>query len=252
VALTVGAAAGLGGLAVVGAPPAGAVGVPEISVANASIHEGDAGTRIIRVMVTLHQISPNGVTANWSTAGGTATAGVDYKTRQGKLYFKPGQVARYVKVIVKPDATTEGNETFNVTLSGVVGATVDDATGTATIVDDEATTGTVASIGEATVREGLDGDSRYVWLAVSLNQPAGVTASVTYTTGGGDAVSPDDYSSRTGTLTFRPKARVMYALIYTTPDVDVEGTETFDVTLSAPVNLTIGDGSATVTLLDDD
>jgi chitinase len=245
------AAMGFGGLALA-APEAGAVGVPEISVANATISEGDAGTRIVRVMVTLHQMSPDGVTANWSTAGGTATAGVDYKTRSGKLYFKPGQVTRYAKVVVKPDQATEGSEQLTVNLSGVVGATVDDASGTVTIVDDEAATGAVASIGDATVREGFDGTSRYVWLAIALNQPAGVTAQVTYTTGGGDAVSPDDYSSRTGTLTFRPKARTMYALIYTTPDDDPEGDETFDVTLSAPVNLTIGDGTGTVTLLDDD
>jgi chitinase len=251
VAVLVAAAATVGGLAL-DVTPASAVGTPEISVANTSITEGDAGTRIVRVMVTLHQISPNGVTANWSTAGGTATSGVDFKARRGKLYFKPGQVTRYAKVIVKPDALTEGNQQFTVNLSGVVGAVVDDATGTVTIVDDETATGAEASIGDVTVREGLDGDSRYVWLAVSLNQPAGVTAKVTYTTGGGAAVSPDDYSSKTATLTFRPKARVMFALIYTTPDAAVEGDETFNVTLSAPVNLTIGDGSATVTLLDDD
>jgi chitinase len=161
-------------------------------------------------------------------------------------------VTRYAKIIVKPDATTEGNEQFSVNLSGVVGAVVDDASGAVTIVDDETATGAEASIGDVTVREGLDGDSRYVWLAVSLNQPAGVTAQVTYATGGGDAVSPDDYSSKTATLTFRPKARVMFALIYVSPDVVDDGDKTFDVTLSAPVNLSIGDGTATVTLLDDD
>jgi hypothetical protein len=251
VALTTGAALAVGGLAL-GAPPAAAVGVPEISVGNATIYEGDTGNRVMRVMVTLHQMSPDGVTANWTASGGTATAGADYKARSGKLYFKPGQVTRYAKINVKPDAAVEGDEYFNVVLFGVVGATVDDATGTATIVDDEATTGTVASIGDAVVREGFDGDSRYVFLAVSLNQPAGVTAEVTYSTGGGDAVSPDDYSSRTHTLTFRPRTRVRYALIYTTPDTDIEGTETFDVTLSSPVDLTIGDGTGTVTIVDDD
>jgi hypothetical protein len=161
-------------------------------------------------------------------------------------------VTRYVKVVVRPDASVEGNEQFTVDLLGVVGATVADSSGTVTIVDNEAATGAQVSIGNATVREGFDGAARYVWLAVALNQPAGVTAQVTYTTGGGDAVSPDDYGSRTGTLTFRPKARVMYALIYTTPDAVAESDETFDVTLSSPVNLTIGDGTGTVTLLDDD
>jgi hypothetical protein len=101
----VAAGATAGGLAL-DVTPAAAVGTPEISVGNTSITEGDAGTRIVRVMINLHQISPNGVTANWSTASGAATSGVDFKARTGKLYFKPGQVTRYAKVIVKPDATT--------------------------------------------------------------------------------------------------------------------------------------------------
>lgn len=203
-------------------------------------------------MVNLDRESPNGVTAPFATAGGSATTGVDFKERSGSLYFKPGQVTRYVRVIVKPDALTEGNEQFTVYLSGVAGALVTDSTGVATIVDDEATTGTVASIGDATVREGHVGNSRYVFLAVSLNQAAGTNASVSFATGGGTAVSPSDYGSRTGTILFRPKARVVYVLIYLAPDAVVEGNETFNVTLSSPVNATIGDGTATVTLVDDD
>jgi chitinase len=250
-AITVGVAVASG--AVVFAPsPAGADGTPLISVGNATIHEGDAGTRIIRVMVNLDRVSSLGVTTKFFTTGGSATQGVDFKARSGSLYFKPGQVTRYVKVVVKSDLGAESDEQFNVHLSNVVGAIVADASGTATIIDDEATTGTVVSAGDATVVEGVDGTSRYVFVAISLNQPAGVPASVSYATGGGTAVSPFDYSDRTGTINFRPKARVMYALIYVTPDEVADGTKTFNVTLSSPVNMTIGDGSATVTLLDDD
>jgi Calx-beta domain len=226
---------------------------PHISVGDASIREGDSGTRIIRLMISLDRISPgSGVTTQWATAGGTATSGVDFKARHGRLYFKPGQTTRYAKVIVKPDALTEGNEQFTVYLGGVIGALVSDSTGVATIVDDEAVNGTVASIGDASVREGQSGGSRYVFLAVSLNQPAGTTASVHYTTGGGTAIAPYDYSGRSGTIVFRPKARVMYVLIYLTADQYVEGNETFNVTLSSPVNLTIGDGTGTVTIVNDD
>jgi chitinase len=41
-------------------------------------------------------------------------------------------------------------------------------------------------------------------------------------------------------------------LVYLTADTIVEGNETFDVTLSSPVNVTIGDGTGTVTIVDDD
>jgi hypothetical protein len=249
--LTVAAAAATVGLGV-SAGPAAAAPVPEITVGDASIHEGDVGKRIVRVMVNLDQTSPSGVSANWSTTGGTAASGVDFKARSGKLYFRPGQTTRYAKINVNPDAVTEGDQQFSVTLSGVVGATVGDGTGTVTIVDDEAATGAEVSIGDATVVEGLNGESRYVWLSISLNQPAGTTASVTYSTGGGDSEPEDEYDSRTSTVTFRPKARVKYALVYLHGDAASEDDEGFNVTLSSPVNLTIGDGTGTVTIVDDD
>jgi chitinase len=230
---------------------AGAVG-PNISVGDVSIHEGDVGKRVVRVMVNLDAPSPDGVTASWATTGGTATSGVDFKARSGTLYFRPGQTTRYANVVVVPDQLTEGDEQFTVNLGGVVGATVSDGSGTVTIVDDETATGPDASIGDASVVEGNAGASRYVWLPVTLNQPAGTTATVDYATGGGTATSPDDYSSRSGTLTFGPKTTVRYVLVYLTADTIVEGNETFDVTLSSPVNVTIGDGTGTVTIVDDD
>lgn len=55
-----------------------------------------------------------------------------------------------------------------------------------------------------------------------------------------------------GAITVRVKTRVMYVLIYLTADQFVEGNETFNVTLSSPVNLTIGDGTGTVTIVNDD
>ncbi len=226
---------------------------PRISIGDASIREGDAGTRIVRLMVHLDRISPgSGVTTNWGTVGGTATPGADFKARGGKLYFKPGHTTRFVRVIVKPDALTEGNEQFSVMLSGVAGALVSDAVGVATIIDDEAVNGTVLSIGDAAVREGQSGRSRYVFLAVTLNQPSTVPVTVAYTTGGGTAISPYDYSGRAGTLTFRPKARTTYVLIYLTAETFVEGNETFNVTLSSPVNATIDDAVGTVTIVNDD
>lgn len=248
VTLAIGASAASLGIS---SRPAGAVG-PKISVGDVSIQEGDVGNRIVSVMVNLDAASPDGVSANWSTAGGTASSGVDFKARSGKLYFRPGQTTRYAKIVVIPDQVTEGDEQFTVNLSGVVGAIIDDSSGTVTIVDDETATGPEASIGDASVVEGQDGVSRYVVLPVALNQPAGTTATVNYTTGGGTAVSPNDYASRSGTLTFGPKTRVRSVLVYLAADTAVEGNETFDVTLSSPVNLTIGDGTGTVTIVDDD
>jgi hypothetical protein len=226
---------------------------PAVSVGDASVFEGDAGKRIMRLMVHLDIPAPaDGVTVTWATLGGSATPGVDFKSRSGQLYFKYGQTTRFVKIVVNPDATTEGNETFSVWLTGVTGATVADPAGVATIVDAESVSGTAIAIGDATVREGQNGGSRYVNLTVTLNQPSASTVTVSYSTANGSAVSPNDYLGRSGTITFRPKARHRYVLVYLTPDQLVEGNQSFSVNLSSPVNATIADGTGTVTLVDDD
>jgi chitinase len=239
-----------GGL-VHGATPAGAVD-PFVSIGDASITEGDSGTRIIRLMITLDAPSAAAVVANFSTGFGSAAPGADFRAKASKVRFSPGQTTKWAKVMVRPDGLTEGNEQFPVNLTTVTGATVDDGTGVATIVDDETATGAEASIGDVTVLEGAAGPSRYVWLAVSLNQPAGTNASVAYTTMPGSATAPEDYTTRTGLISFPPKARVRYALVYLAADAVVEGDQSFTVTLFTPTNLTIGDGLGTVTITDDD
>src|SRR5215813_12780476 len=48
------------------------------SVGGATVLEGNAGVRNALVTVTVSEPHPNGVTVNYSTADGTATAGSDY------------------------------------------------------------------------------------------------------------------------------------------------------------------------------
>ena len=109
------------------------------------------------------------------------------------------------------------------------------------------------SIGStASVVERHTGGSRSVLLPVTLRGPAGTVVTVGYATGGGTAVAPDDYLGRTGSVTFTAKATKRQVLIYLTADEVVEGNETFEVTLSSPVGATIANGTATVTIVDDD
>ena len=58
-------------------------------------------------------------------------------TRQsGTLTFAPGVTSQTIVVPILNDATFENSETFTVTLSGAVNATIADATGVGTIRDD--------------------------------------------------------------------------------------------------------------------
>ena len=240
------------GISAIDAAPASAA-TPNLNVGNTTIYEGDLGTRIARVMISLDEAAPaEGVTAFWATASGTATSGADFKARAGKVYFKAGQTTRYAKIPIKPDYAVEGPETFSVTLSGVVGATVGDGTGTVTIADEEGGSPAAVSVGSATVAEGDSGSSRYVWVPVTLSTPPGIPVSVNYTTSGGTATVGVDYLGHTGTLNLGPKSTSGFVLVYLIGDTVPEGNETFNVTLSSPVGATIGVGTGLVTIVDND
>ncbi|HEV2704365.1 MAG TPA: S8 family serine peptidase [Pyrinomonadaceae bacterium] len=84
----------------------------------------------------------------WDTSGlvacgaqtGNASERCDYATSVGTLRWAAGETgAKTISVPVVADKLSEGNETFNVTLSGATGATLGTQTGaTVTIVDDTA------------------------------------------------------------------------------------------------------------------
>ena len=120
---------------------AGSVGVPVepvvLAVADASVLEGNRGTRRLDLTVTLSQSSADSVTVNYATANGTAVATQDYAATSGTLTFQPGETSRTISVSIKGDRKREANETFSVQLSNAVGATIDDGVATGTILNDD-------------------------------------------------------------------------------------------------------------------
>ena len=87
------------------------------------------------------------MTVNFATANGTATAPTDYTANSGTVTFAPGVTSQTVTVQVNGDTTVEPNETFNVNLSGATGnATITDAQGVGTIVNDDLPAPTVTAL----------------------------------------------------------------------------------------------------------
>lgn len=108
-----------------------------ISVADASIAEGNSGTREMVFRVALSSASPTQVRVNYATADGTAVAGQDYTATSGTLIFAPGQRERTVSVVVRGDTAVEANETLRLQLSAPVGATIGQGVATGTIQNDD-------------------------------------------------------------------------------------------------------------------
>jgi hypothetical protein len=108
-----------------------------VSVAGATIPEGDIDTKPMTFTVSLAVPSNNAASVNWSTADGTATAGSDYQAANGTVVFAPGETAKTFAVNVTGDFTPEANEDFLVNLSSPVNAVLSGLPGKGTIINDD-------------------------------------------------------------------------------------------------------------------
>ncbi|HET7224304.1 MAG TPA: Calx-beta domain-containing protein, partial [Candidatus Eisenbacteria bacterium] len=111
---------------------------PSLSVGNASCVEGNAGTAVMEFPVTLSAPQGMPVYVGYATANGTAVAGSDYQSASGTAMIPAGYTTTYVSVLVNGDTAIEPDETFTLTLSNPVRATIASGTATGTIEDDDA------------------------------------------------------------------------------------------------------------------
>ena len=111
--------------------------MPSLSINDASVTEGNSGSR--GLVFTLSLSAPSGlpVSVSYATANGTALAGSDYTAASGTLTFAPGVTTQTVSVAVLGDLRFEADETFAVNLSGAQNATIADNQGLGTIVNDD-------------------------------------------------------------------------------------------------------------------
>ncbi len=108
-----------------------------LSISDASITEGNAGTVNLTFTVTKTVAYNKTVTVQYATANGTATGGTDYTAVSGTLTFLPSELSKTIIIVVTGDVTIEPNETLFVNLTNAVNATLTDASGTGTIVNDD-------------------------------------------------------------------------------------------------------------------
>lgn len=224
-------------------------GTPIISIDNPSFAEGNSGTTPAAFTVSLSNPSSSPVTVQFATSDGTAAAGSDYAATMGTLTFTPGQTSQSITVLVNGDLVTEPDETFTVGLTSPVNATLGTGTATGTIVNDDAVPS--VSINNVSVTEGNSGGTAAVF-GVSLTGPSSSPVTVTFATADGTAQAGSDYQASNGALTFAPGEVGKSIVVVVNGDQAVEANETFTVTLSNPVNGTIGNGTGTGTIQNDD
>ena len=227
--------------------------MPTVSVANATVAEGNSGTTDAAFAVTLSKASTKAITVGYSTANGTATAGQDYTAASGTLTFAPGVTSQQFVVKVLGDTVVEPTETFAVKLANPSGASLGTATATGTVTNDDIAPATppTVSIANATVAEGNSGTSTMSF-TVSLSKAYDKAVSVGYTSANGTATAGQDYTAASGTLTFAAGVISQQVNVGVIGDTNVESSETLTVTLSNPSGATIATATATGTITNDD
>ena len=223
---------------------------PSLRIDDVSIAEGDAGSQTATFTVTLSTTSGRTVTVNYSTANATATAASgDYTSRSGTLSFAAGITSQQVTVAVNGDVRDEADETFYVNLSGASGASLADARGIGTIVDDDPTP--TVSINNVSVVEGNTG-TKNVTFTLTLSAASGRSITVGYETAGDTALAGSDYTAKTGTVTFNAGVITRTFTVSIIGDQLVEPNETFFVNLTSATNVTIADGQGVCTIVNND
>jgi C1A family cysteine protease len=130
---------------------------PAIAIDDVSISEGDSGTTTATFTVSLSPASTETVTVEYATADGTATAGEDYNSASGTVTFSPDDTTKTITVDIIGDTAYELDETFMVTLSNPTNATIADAEGIGTILNDD------PELGEIQGTKWNDVDGNGVW-----------------------------------------------------------------------------------------
>jgi len=115
-------------------------GLPLLAVNDVSALEGDSGTTAFTFGFGLSQpAGVGGVTIQYATADGTATAGSDYVAKTGTVVIPQGATSATVTVDVIGDTTTEPDETFFLNIVSANGANISDGQGLGTILNDDVT-----------------------------------------------------------------------------------------------------------------
>jgi ELWxxDGT repeat protein len=223
--------------------------LPSVSIGDATVTEGHAGTRSATFTVTLSAASDQPVTVTYATADGTA-AGSDYQAASGALTFAPGATSKTVTVLVNGDRSGEPNETFVVNLSSPTNATITDGQGVGTILDDEPR----ISIGDVTKYEGRKGRTTLFTFTVMLSAAYDQPVTMSFQTANGTATTGDsDYVAKSGTLTFAPGEMVKTITVEVKGDSKREAAEYFYLDLfGSSGNSLFADSRGLGTILNDD
>ncbi|MDY6805661.1 MAG: Calx-beta domain-containing protein, partial [Cyanobacteriota bacterium] len=203
--------------------------VPSISVKNATVTEGNGGTKDARFVLTLDKTSKQSITVDYSTANETAEAGSDYDRSTGRITFQPGQKRKVIKVPVIGEREREEDETFRLYISNPNNATIENSSAKGTIKNNDFSS--IVSISDITVAE-RDSGSPKAQFTLSLDEANDKVVRVKYATANDTAKAGQDYVAKSGWVTFQPGQTSKKITVRLKGDEKFEEDETFFLKLT--------------------
>ncbi|HEX2040893.1 MAG TPA: Calx-beta domain-containing protein [Acidimicrobiales bacterium] len=110
-----------------------------VSVDDVQVVVPPRGETSVSFTASLSAPSLETVTVSFATTDGSARSGPDYEGRSGTLSFAPGETSKPVAITVRSSGAVEPDESFSLTLSDAVNASILDGTGIATLLNKKAT-----------------------------------------------------------------------------------------------------------------
>jgi hypothetical protein len=128
--------------------------LPNLSINNVSLAEGNNGLKDFVFTVTLNAPNASPVTVQYATADGTASSPSDYAAvNAGTLTIPANQPSGTITIQINGDALFENNESFTLNLSKAANATITGAQATATIINDDAAPQPAPNVGAVIISE---------------------------------------------------------------------------------------------------
>ena len=223
-----------------------------VSVADASGNEND----YMQFVVSINEEVREGfVEVFYATSDITATAGEDYRARSishtWAVHFWPGRgTEQVIKIWTWPDKVEDSGETFMLT----VRPSTNGRSRTVQIENPEAI-GTILEPGaepppsSLSVADAEASEGETLHFVVTLDPVASETVTVDYATSNGTATAGNDYTSKSGTLTFQAGEIEKTVSVPITDDTTDDDGETLTLTLSNPSGAEVADATATGTIV---
>ncbi|MCB1492024.1 MAG: hypothetical protein KDJ77_09545 [Rhodobiaceae bacterium] len=276
--------AGMGPQAVPIATPASESStLPTLDVRDVAVYEGDSSYEYARFLVLLDKPATANVTGYYYFQDGTASGAYnEYSPGSGSFTISAGQQSTWISAAVYGDTAIEGDETFNLVLTGLTNAVFANGgaalVATGTIIDDDGTSTTVGGVGDFSdpvtppvsvsgplptlqvhdtkVFEG-DSSFEYARFLVTLDRPATSMVTFYYDFEDGSASNAlGDFNQTSGSTTIAAGQQSTWLQAAVYGDIAIEGDETFSLVLSNITNAVFDGGApalqATGTIIDDD